>query len=205
MIFSICFSMSRSCVKLKLDLLFWCLSFWIFRHEHFTTVKYETGWVCSKTAYLSRFSSLQWMQIKIHQQDMLSLTFPPLDQHKTPPWHVKRRCPSKTSTHPHRPRWATAWIPANTRSGNFLGCWCSWRCVGTGCPRCYTHQYLNNGGGEKNINHWIHNCLLRRKNTTLLHSEESPYCLYNDITQEESSFDCTEWTGVKGPEWVELY
>lgn len=63
-------------------------------------------------------------------------------------------------THPNRLHWGTVWSRASTRSGSCLECWCSWRCVGTGYPRCYTHQYLRRGKKERNINHRLHNCLL---------------------------------------------
>lgn len=56
-------------------------------------------------------------------------------------------------THPHRPHWGTVWSLVSTRSGSCLECWYSWRCVGTGCPRCYTHQYLHRRKKERNSGH----------------------------------------------------
>lgn len=51
------------------------------------------------------------------------------------------------------PQWATAWSLVSTRSGSCLECWYSWHFVGTGCPHCYTHQYLHRGKRQRE-NEW---------------------------------------------------
>lgn len=93
----------------------------------------------------------------------------------------------KQRTHPHTLHWGTAWSRESTHSGNCQGCCCNWRCVDTGCPRCYTHQYLRKTASGT-ISHKRYDCQLTKHGVSTygMHREGCMcVCVYTFTNQQD--------------------